>query len=118
MINDLLQVQLSDFGLSQFSDASTTSFGSNQGGAVRWLAPEVLTKGLRPTYCSDIYAFGCVWLEVSRCRPLDSNRLITFSIQLCTGSPPFADLKSDLQVISRIMTGSCPTYPLLQNPPV
>ena len=77
----------------------------------------MLTKGLRPTYCSDIYAFGCVWLEVSRCRPLDSNKLITFSIQLCTGSPPFADLKSDLQVISRIMTGSCPTYPLLQNPP-
>ena len=68
MINDLLQVQLSDFGLSQFSDASTTSFGSNQGGAVRWLAPEVLNpnvSGYRPTPQSDIYSFACVCLEVS-----------------------------------------------------
>lgn len=46
-----------------FADSTTASWGTAAGGAVRWLAPEVL-KGSRSTYKSDVYAFGCVCLEV------------------------------------------------------
>ena len=72
MITAQLRVQLADFGLAQFVDSTTASFGST-GGAVRWLAPEVLVGGGRLTFASDAYAFGCVCLEV-RC---DSHCLFT-----------------------------------------
>lgn len=63
LISDDFRIQLGDFGLSRFEDASSASASSYTGGAARWLAPELL-RGSRPTYASDIYAFGCVWLEV------------------------------------------------------
>lgn len=76
LINDEFRIQLADFGLSQFADASSASAGSHSGGAVRWLAPEML-RGSRSTYASDIYAFGCVWLEVKIAFDLYRTRSLT-----------------------------------------
>ena len=58
-------VHLADFGLAQFVDSTTASFESVSG-AVRWLAPEVIVGRGRLTFASDVYAFGCVFAEVSR----------------------------------------------------
>ena len=57
------RIKLADFGLTSFTDSSTTSWGSLSAGAARWTAPELL-KGGRPTLASDMYAFACVCLEV------------------------------------------------------
>ncbi|TCD66289.1 hypothetical protein EIP91_001580 [Steccherinum ochraceum] len=92
LINNYLNVQLCDFGLAMFADSTTASWGSAAGGAVRWLAPEVL-KGSRSTYKSDIYAFGCVCLEVY------------------TRKHPFADISSDAQVVARVLQGARPEKP-------
>ena len=52
-------------GLSKFADVSTASFGSCHTGNARWLPPELLQDcSARVTYEGDIYAYGCVWLEV------------------------------------------------------
>lgn len=57
-------IQIADLGLSAFGDSTSTSIGSRECGAVRWLAPEILS-GSKHTRMSDIYAYGCVWIEVS-----------------------------------------------------
>ncbi|KAJ3481254.1 hypothetical protein NLI96_g7786 [Meripilus lineatus] len=92
MITAELRVQLADFGLAQFVDSTTASFGST-GGAVRWLAPEVLVGGGRLTFASDVYAFGCVCLE------------------LYTQKHPFPDCFTDAQVIACILQGQRPEKP-------
>ncbi|THH32824.1 hypothetical protein EUX98_g1317 [Antrodiella citrinella] len=92
LITSDLHVQLCDFGLAKFADSTTASWGSIAGGAVRWLAPEVL-KGSRPTFKSDTYAFGCVCLEIY------------------TRKHPFADIASDTQVVARVLQGARPEKP-------
>ncbi|KAH8080681.1 kinase-like domain-containing protein [Cristinia sonorae] len=70
LIDETLGVRLSDFGLSKFADSTTASRGSHAGGALRWMSPEILIDGNEPDYASDVYAFGCVCLEVySQSRP-------------------------------------------------
>ncbi|KAH8080722.1 kinase-like domain-containing protein [Cristinia sonorae] len=92
LIDGSMDVQLCDFGLAMFADSTTASWGSAGGGAVRWLAPEVL-KGSRPTFKSDTYAFGCVCLEVY------------------TRKHPFAEINSDAQVVARVLQGARPEKP-------
>ncbi|KAK7029781.1 kinase-like domain-containing protein [Favolaschia claudopus] len=60
---------LADFGLSNFSDV-TTSPSTNRGGSVYWMAPELLDPDqfeshFVRTTATDVYAFGCVCFEVS-----------------------------------------------------
>ena len=58
-------VRLADFGVAVLADASSCSgISTRSGGAARWCAPEVL-KGEPSSKESDIYAFGCVCIEVS-----------------------------------------------------
>ncbi|CAL1711994.1 unnamed protein product [Somion occarium] len=92
LIDNDFRVQLADFGLAQFADASSASAGSQGGGAVRWLAPELL-RGSRSNYASDVYAFGCVWLEVY------------------THYPPFKHLRHDFQMIAKVLEGAIPEWP-------
>lgn len=53
------------------AEAVNKEFCSSRGGNEQWLAPEVIYPeafGLtsnRPMYASDIYSFGCLWIEVS-----------------------------------------------------
>ncbi|KAK7055190.1 kinase-like domain-containing protein [Favolaschia claudopus] len=88
---------LADFGLSKFSDAST-SMSSNRGGTVYWMAPELLDPvqledSFIRTPASDIYAFGCVCFE------------------LYTGRPPFANVL-DIIAANKIIAGERPLRPL------
>ncbi|KAI0783283.1 kinase-like domain-containing protein, partial [Abortiporus biennis] len=92
LVDDDLHIRLSDFGLALVIDPSSTSYTcSYLGGSARWLAPEVL-KETQPSFQSDIYAFGCVCVEIY------------------TRLPPFPDLK-DTQVVAQVIRGARPTRP-------
>ncbi|KAK7029779.1 kinase-like domain-containing protein, partial [Favolaschia claudopus] len=93
LIQDDWTACLADFGLSKFSDAST-SMSSNRGGSVYWMAPELLDPHIpfARTLATDVYAFGCVCLE------------------LYTGRPPFADVL-DVVAATKIIAGERPLRP-------
>ncbi|KAK7055202.1 kinase-like domain-containing protein [Favolaschia claudopus] len=84
---------LADFGLSEFSDAST-SMSSNRGGSVYWMAPELLDphSSFARTPATDVYAFGCVCFE------------------LYTGRAPFANVL-DVIAATKIIAGERPLRP-------
>ncbi|KAJ7147345.1 kinase-like domain-containing protein [Mycena filopes] len=87
---------LADFGLSVFSDA-TSSMTTNRGGSPYWMAPELLDPdryGLKfvRTTATDVYAYGCVCLEVY------------------TGRPPFAHLPEPAALM-KILQGERPQRP-------
>ena len=65
LIDNTLSIRLADFGLALFADASTASLGSHIGGSARWMCPRLLSGALsRPNYTCDVYALGCVAVEV------------------------------------------------------
>ncbi|KAF9453397.1 kinase-like protein [Macrolepiota fuliginosa MF-IS2] len=73
MITSAGSACLADFGLSSVVDADILQWtsldtGTQAGGTVRWMAPEVLgdESGVmtRPTTASDVYALACVMYEV------------------------------------------------------
>ncbi|KAJ7482316.1 kinase-like domain-containing protein, partial [Mycena galericulata] len=88
---------LADFGLTSLSDATTATHTSHRAGSIRWMAPELIDperfgqRFLR-TPASDVYAFGCVCLE------------------LYTGRPPFAHL-SETATLLRVINGDRPDRP-------
>ncbi|KAJ7617180.1 kinase-like domain-containing protein [Roridomyces roridus] len=99
LVDDDGHAQLADFGLTVLSDSTTTQT-NNGAGSVRWMAPEAL----HPEACglpdfvrrppSDIYAFGCVCLE------------------LYTGYPPFHhELLHDAPVMLQVMARCRPSRP-------
>ncbi|KAJ7468570.1 kinase-like domain-containing protein [Mycena latifolia] len=103
LITDQWTACLADFGLSLFSDLSGRL--PTRGGNVRWMAPELIAPevcGLSDseyvrTFRSDVYAFGCVCVE------------------LYTGRPPFSDSEStakiDTAVIRLVLNGDRPERP-------
>ncbi|KAK7032682.1 kinase-like protein [Favolaschia claudopus] len=99
LVDDSGRACLTDFGLTVLSDATVTQ--TNHGaGSVRWMAPETLdpgacgVTGFARTPASDIYAFGCVCLE------------------LYTGFPPFHDaILHDAPVMFQVMAGFRPPRP-------
>ncbi|KAF5367997.1 hypothetical protein D9758_004485 [Tetrapyrgos nigripes] len=99
LINDDWQACLTDFGLTVFTDATPASTSSQHSGSVRWMAPELHVPeqfGLdrsRLTPETDIYAFGCVCLE------------------LYTGRLPFANLPHDPAVMFKVIHGGRPDRP-------
>jgi len=91
-------VKLADFGLSLFAEGTSNSFGSARGGAVRWLAPELIdpesfgVESTRPTYASDVYSFACTVIE------------------LYTSEAPFAR-SSEVAVLGLVLGGKRPERP-------
>ncbi|KAF7373346.1 Kinase-like protein [Mycena sanguinolenta] len=68
---------LTDFGLSILSDVTST-MSTNRGGSAHWMAPELLDPdrfGIKfaRTAATDVYAFGCVCIELYTERPPFSN---------------------------------------------
>ncbi|KAJ6461557.1 kinase-like domain-containing protein [Mycena vitilis] len=99
LVNDVGRACLTDFGLTILTDATVTQT-PNAAGSVRWMAPETLDPrawGLtdaRRTPASDIYAFGCVCLE------------------LYTGLPPFhRENFLDAPVMLQVLRGERPSRP-------
>ncbi|KAJ7270278.1 kinase-like domain-containing protein [Mycena rebaudengoi] len=89
---------LADFGLASFSDATAATHTSHhRAGSLRWMAPELIDperfeqRFLR-TPATDVYAFGCVCLE------------------LYTGQPPFAGL-SETATLLKVIDGGRPEKP-------
>ncbi|KAJ7233204.1 kinase-like domain-containing protein, partial [Mycena rebaudengoi] len=103
LINDKWSACLADFGLTSLSDATAATHSSNRNGSVRWMAPELLAPDrfghlkFSRTPASDIYAFGCVCLE------------------LYTGRPPFADI-SETAAMFRVINGERPLKPSCDPP--
>ncbi|KAJ6570706.1 kinase-like domain-containing protein, partial [Mycena sp. CBHHK59/15] len=88
---------LADFGLTSLTDATTETHTSHCAGSIRWMAPELIDPerfGHRfvRTAASDLYAFGCVCLE------------------LYTGRPPFSEL-SETATLLRVISGGRPAQP-------
>ncbi|KZT35160.1 kinase-like protein, partial [Sistotremastrum suecicum HHB10207 ss-3] len=92
---------LADFGMSRLEEIdavftsssihSSTSY--NLRGTVRYMAPELLVdETTRHTQAADMWAFGCVVLEI-----------------IC-GTLPYAQWNKDPQIIHRIGTGEFPQH--------
>ncbi|TDL17590.1 kinase-like protein [Rickenella mellea] len=92
---------LGDFGLSRFRDSAESTLGVTTGnsvGTLRWQAPELFEshedgKTNSPNQESDMYAFGCVCLE------------------LMTGKWPFAEFQRDGAVMKALMNKQTPRRP-------
>ncbi|KAJ7712499.1 kinase-like domain-containing protein [Mycena metata] len=97
LINQDFSACLADFGLSVFSDA-TASMTTNRGGSLYWMAPELIDperfgfKKFARTPATDVYAYGCVCLE------------------LYTGRPPFSQLPEPAALM-KILSGERPQRP-------
>lgn len=117
LIDENLSVRLSDFGLSQFADSTTASKGSHSGGTLRWMAPELLIEGSPPNYASDVYAFGCVCLEVmSHIAPRCAlhHRPENFRVQVYSQSKPFPSM-NDAQVVVQVMRRRHPPHKAMKS---
>lgn len=114
LIDEDLHVRLADFGVAVLADASSSSgISTRSGGAARWCPPEVL-KGEPSSFESDIYAFGCVCVEVSVIL-LDLFNLQSFTefslfFQLYTLDRPFPE-HNDAQVVAKVLKGIRPKRP-------
>ncbi|EPQ54922.1 kinase-like protein [Gloeophyllum trabeum ATCC 11539] len=88
------KVRLADFGLSVLAEATRGAYTSaRQTGSVRWLAPELADPHAatwRKTRASDVWAFGCVCLEV------------------CTERSPYAYVPHDALALLAIVAGRAP----------
>ncbi|KAK6996811.1 kinase-like domain-containing protein [Favolaschia claudopus] len=93
LVDDSGRACLTDFGLTVLTDATVSQI-NHGAGSVRWMAPETLNPvtGFARTPASDIYAFGCVCLE------------------LYTGFPPFHILH-DAQVMLQVIQKDRPPRP-------
>ncbi|KAJ6476149.1 kinase-like domain-containing protein [Mycena sanguinolenta] len=95
LINDDWSACLADFGLSGFSDSNSST--SARGGSLYWMAPELLDPDrfghkFTRTTATDVYAFGCVCIE------------------LYTGQHPFSDL-SEAAALLKVIDGERPARP-------
>ena len=63
MVNGHFVAMLLDFGISIMNGANSTTQGPMAIGTYQYLAPEAFRQVL-PTMKSDIWAFGCICLEV------------------------------------------------------
>ena len=83
-----------------------------------WIAPELLNpekfdlESSKPTMQADVYAFGCVVIEVRE----DSGLVLIpmrsdWIVQLYTGKPPYAGLPS-YRVMAKVMNGEPIPIPL------
>ncbi|KDQ53218.1 hypothetical protein JAAARDRAFT_39594 [Jaapia argillacea MUCL 33604] len=96
-------VLLADFGLSNFADATQITTTHHRDGSMRWMSPELhfpnkFGMSFQRTFASDVYAFGCVCLEV------------------LTGERPFSDVPSDAEFLMAVLISQPPTRPDLGEP--
>ncbi|KDQ58598.1 hypothetical protein JAAARDRAFT_34422 [Jaapia argillacea MUCL 33604] len=91
LIDMNLQPRVADFGLAKVANATRAVTSTNRHGSMRWMAPELLFPEkyevpFERTYQSDVYAFGCVCLEVY------------------TEKPPFSSIRAEPELILKMST--------------
>ncbi|THH22369.1 hypothetical protein EUX98_g8218 [Antrodiella citrinella] len=102
LVDENLSLRLTDFGMSVIAEGTGYNYGSDRGGAKRWLAPELISPeqfyltSSRPSYASDVYSFALT------------------TVELYTGKPPFGALKEH-QIIHRVLQGQRPARPTITN---
>ena len=76
LVNENSTAALCDFGLSVAVDDTPSDFsGSSLGaGSIRYMAPERFDPDFKPTTAIDVYALGCVCMEVR------GPRLLTWQV--------------------------------------
>lgn len=101
LIDEQWHPRLADFGLTVFADA-TRQFTTDQGGTLRWMAPELLrpSGNFKRTFSSDIYAYGCVCVE------------------LYSGRVPFPDITHEVRIIEMVLSGDLPPRPASMTDPL
>ncbi|KAG6826273.1 hypothetical protein H0H92_000466, partial [Tricholoma furcatifolium] len=96
LIDPAGRARLTDFSLSSVADSNIVSWtsqssGHSRGGSIRWMAPELLNYDDEDmaynTTASDVYAWGCVCLEIF------------------TSEFPWAHLAIDAFVLQRVLAG-------------
>ncbi|KAJ7864411.1 kinase-like domain-containing protein [Mycena leptocephala] len=97
LVNEDWSACLTDFGLSVFSDASAPMNSPTRAGSILWMAPELIAPDrfgceFSRTPATDVYAFGCVCVE------------------LYTGRPPFSEL-SEGSALLKVINGERPARP-------
>ncbi|KZT36624.1 kinase-like protein [Sistotremastrum suecicum HHB10207 ss-3] len=100
LVNDAEEACLTDFGLSKIDEvASSSTFSTSSFSAtVRWMAREMAEAVsddvfFLPTVWTDIWAYGCVILEI------------------ITGQVPYYDKKNEPSVLVSIASGKSPKIP-------
>ncbi|KAJ7141842.1 kinase-like domain-containing protein [Mycena crocata] len=94
---------LADFGLSGVSDA-TNHGTSNRAGSIYWMAPELINpeqfgkSGSVRTPASDVFAFGCLCIEVRELSPSLAHHLASSALYRSSSirtNWPCGDLKDN-----------------------
>ncbi|KZV98448.1 kinase-like protein [Exidia glandulosa HHB12029] len=94
LISDEGVARLCDFGLSRIlAENSQYITHTDTNGTTRWMAPELLAEGARATYLSDMWACGCLLIEI------------------WSGSKPYPTFRSDQQVIMALNREEKPAHP-------
>lgn len=102
-----------------FAEATSQNYGSMRGGNARWQAPEVLdpekfgSTSARPTMASDVFAVGCVCIEVTSITftPVLTCLTVGTCLKLCTSKAPYADVPNSYTVAVRVLEGLRPSRP-------
>ncbi|KAG8894545.1 hypothetical protein FRB99_001193, partial [Tulasnella sp. 403] len=64
LVSANMSAMLCDFGLSNNTEGMAATSNPNVGGTARYWSPELFQEGNRPTLESDVWAWGCLLLEV------------------------------------------------------
>ncbi|CAL1710049.1 unnamed protein product [Somion occarium] len=95
LVDDKLSIQIADFGLSRVLDPDSAKEVSIQSGAVRWFAPEIVLHSAKASSRTEVYAFGCVCLEIfTRKIPFCTKCEYQVSAGMSNHQPPYSSLKA------------------------
>ncbi|KAJ7588214.1 kinase-like domain-containing protein [Mycena floridula] len=112
LITPSFRACLTDFALSSTVSPThlpgSTNGSVQQGGTVRWQAPEIL-KGEPNSFKGDIYAYGCVSYEV--CDPNHACQRILRQSQIFAGKVPFFEVHNDMAVALKVLDRRRPIRP-------
>ena len=112
-MDDSGHARIADFGLATVArDVDSMQSDFQQGGPLRWTAPEVL-NGRLPTKETDVFSFAMVMIEVRHGRSTRGTltHCLFASIQIFTGAIPFAK-SSTMAATLAITKGGRPQRPI------